>query len=135
MSKKRGNCKVEDCVRKHFGLGLCSLHYKRMRAHGTTDKPVRERHDYVDKKGYVRRYVDGKRQGQYVHRLVMEEILGRGLLLGETVHHKNDINGENEPENLELWVTLHPKGSRVVDLLDFAHLIIERYETNTSGSI
>ena len=131
MSKHRIGCTVDGCTRKHYGHGLCSLHYKRMRAHGTTDEPIRERHDYIDKKGYVRRYVDGKRQGQYVHRLVMEEILGRELLLGETVHHKNDINGDNEPDNLELWVTLHPKGSRVIDLLEFAHLVIERYEKNT----
>ncbi len=61
----------------------------------------------------------------------MEEILGRGLFPGETIHHKNDINGDNEPKNLELWATLHPKGSRVIDLLEFAHLVIERYGKNT----
>ncbi len=66
-----------------------------------------------------------------MHRLVMEEMLGRELLPGETVHHKNSINGDNDPGNLELWVALHPKGSRIVDLLVFAHLIIGRYGKNT----
>ena len=124
-------CKVSGCNLNLRSHGYCRIHWGRFQRNGTTDKPIRERHDYVDKKGYIRRYVEGKRQGQYVHRLVMEEILGRGLLPGETVHHKNDINGDNEPKNLELWVTLHPKGSRVADLLEFAHLVIRRYRKNT----
>jgi len=59
-----------------------------MRSHGTIDKLLRERHDYIEPKGYIRRYVDGKRQGQLVHRLVMQEHLGRELFPGESVHHK-----------------------------------------------
>jgi 5-methylcytosine-specific restriction endonuclease McrA len=34
------NCSVEQCDRKPYGHGLCQMHYKRMRARGTTDARV-----------------------------------------------------------------------------------------------
>ena len=68
--------------------------------------------------------------GKYVfeHVLVMEEILGRHLLPGENVHHRNGVRDDNRRENLELWTGPQPTGIRANDAIAWAYEILARYE-------
>jgi hypothetical protein len=77
---------------------------------------ARGRNGCLDRHGYV--ILPGGSKGAYrppQHRAVMEEVIGRPLLDGETVHHKNGNRQDNRPENLELWSSRHGKGQRVDD--------------------
>lgn len=67
--------------------------------------------------------------GNYVfeHIVVMEEILGRYLLPGESVHHRNGVRDDNRPANLELWTRPQPTGIRVSDAVAWAQEILNRY--------
>jgi len=67
----------------------------------------------------------------------MEETLGRYLLPGENVHHRNGVRDDNRPENLELWATPQPSGIRASDALAWAREIVAKYGDvtfNTQGN-
>lgn len=53
---------------------------------------LRPDHPEANRHGYVRE-----------HRLVMEQVLGRPLLLTESVHHKQAPKSNNHPSNLEVY--------------------------------
>ena len=59
-----------------------------------------KRHPIINKNGYLTLAIRGKKV--YVHRMVMEEYLGRKLNPSEHVHHINGDKTDNRIENLEL---------------------------------
>ena len=91
--------------------------------------------------GYVLRRVPthpkAKTANGYIleHVLVMEELLGRYLVEGENVHHKNGVKDDNRPENLELWIRPQPSGMRASDAVAWARHILARYEAADEDSL
>ena len=62
----------------------------------------------------------------------MSEMIGRDLLPGENVHHLFggfEGRSNNDPSNLELWVTSQPSGHRAEDLAEYARVMLGRYGT------
>jgi hypothetical protein len=124
------HCTIGDCVKRHCAKGMCQMHYRRNKLY---DDPTKVMNTGVksDKGGYIqiRTFAGDGKNGKYTyeHRLVMEQMIGRPLVKGETVHHKNGIRNDNRPENLELWSEAQPYGQRVSDKVAYAIEILERY--------
>ncbi len=85
------------------------------------------------KRGYVMVWVPEHPRGtrsNYVfeHILVMEVSIGRSLIGGESVHHRNGVRSDNRMENLELWTRPQPTGIRVQIATVWARNTIELYD-------
>lgn len=117
----RKTCNVRECGKPSESyLGMCGTHARRfLKDHPLTGlrRPMAEGERRVYGNGYAVVKADGKRIAE--HHLVMEQMLGRRLVDGENVHHKNGIKDDNGPGNLELWLVMQPAGQRVTDLMEY----------------
>lgn len=130
-------CSVPDCRRPHKAKGYCAAHYMRVLATGDPqpERPIREaKGEGSVGHGYLNvpvppplRYLVGRRSWIGEHRLVMALHLGRPLLSDEVVHHRNGNRSDNRIANLELWLTSHPKGQRVEDVVAFSVEMLARF--------
>lgn len=123
-------CDIGGCERLHIAKGLCGAHYRR---YWLYDDPTHI--EFTGEKQPAKyRYVvapdhpNANANGTIAeHRLVMSEMLGRPLVKGENVHHKNGDTFDNRPENLEIWNTTQPAGQRPSDKVEYAIMILKLY--------
>lgn len=130
-------CRGAGCTGAVSAQGLCGTHYARFRRWGDPDARY-EPKGHVTKAGYRMAYAPdhpmAQRNGHVLeHRLVMALHLGRPLLPGEEVHHRNGNRLDNRIENLELWVKSQPAGQRARDLVEWARAIEAKYGTAYDG--
>ncbi|MFI8191368.1 HNH endonuclease signature motif containing protein [Streptomyces sp. NPDC085946] len=126
-SEERGGvkeCSAEECHRAHVARGYCRRHLQLLNKYGVEALQAGGPRGRGNK-GYATVSVGGK--VLYEHRWVMERMLGRALLPGETVHHANGDRQDNRPENLELWSSAQPPGQRVEDKVKWAVELIRLY--------
>jgi hypothetical protein len=133
-----GPCKVTKCDRPSVTKQYCDAHYQRFRKYGDAGTfPVRSKRQpgsggrWIDNHGYVILTLPSSGRRISEHRYVVEQSLGRTLFSDESVHHKNGIKTDNRLDNLELWVSSHPAGQRVSELMEWAAEIVERYKDIT----
>lgn len=93
-------CNQTNCSKRHYGRGLCEMHYHRQRRHGDPDTRMRNANGEggFARGGYVRVSINGNRVREHI--VIAEKALGMRLPNGAIVHHVNETPSDNRPENL-----------------------------------
>jgi hypothetical protein len=122
-------CSFAACRKPVKERGLCTGHAQQERR-GIPLRPLRyckpNGTGSVNREGY--KTIWERKKVRLEHRVVMERHLGRELVAGETVHHKNGNRLDNRIENLELWAGgSHRQGSRVTDRVEDALRVLRLY--------
>ena len=118
LSESKKKQKYLDKRREYYrikhGIPLDDPFRKRKDGEGNIDaqgyKTITKRGhpNQMDSKGRIREHI-----------YVMVEHLGRPLIKGESIHHKNGDRLDNRIENLELWDKGQPPGQRIEDKIEW----------------
>ncbi len=140
-------CIVDECQRKGVVKGMCEPHYLRTTRGVTGDDlatPFRQYSGKYKRKSddYVMVYVDGALVLE--HRNLGSKWLGRKLIKGESVHHRDGQRNHNTigpcftanecrcdgdtRHNLEFWSKSQPAGQRVADKMKWVWEMVGQYE-------
>lgn len=133
--KTGGECTIANCGSVVVANGVCRKHYERIKRNGKaalSPRYMKRFEKVTDDNGYVmvplKGHPNARKSGRVPeHRLVMSQMIGRALLPGENVHHKNGRRDDNRPANLELWARTQPSGQRPADIVAWANEMLSRY--------
>lgn len=110
-------CSFDGCERMTNGqIGDSPLCFRHSQVNKRTIVDRSNVNRYEDTNGYILvRDFNGKFVSE--HRVIMEKLIGRPLVKGESVHHKNGFRNDNREQNLELWIGPVRSGIRGYDLI------------------
>ena len=108
--KTEKHCEFKKSYLYHGTCKICGTEVERLRYQLANSKQCHhQKHHLIN--GYVDLYMPehhlARSNGHiYEHVIIAEEMLGRELKEGETVHHKDKNRGNNSPDNLMVFATL-----------------------------
>ena len=108
--KTEKHCEFKKSYLYHGTCKICGTEVERLRYQLANSKQCHhQKHHLIN--GYVDLYMPehhlARSNGHiYEHVIIAEEMLGRELKEGETVHHKDKNRSNNSPDNLMVFATL-----------------------------